>query len=67
MTTNQAIKGAPAPRDVQDAVRSLVDRLGGVVAAERLGIRGATLARILAGLPVIEGTIALVRGKLGAK
>jgi hypothetical protein len=46
------------------AVRRLVDRVGANEARRLLGISQATLARILADLPVARGTAALVRAQL---
>lgn len=49
------------PDDARGRVAALVGELGERLAAERLGVGRATLTRLVAGLPVRAGTLALVR------
>jgi hypothetical protein len=53
--------GVPAPEDLRGLVRALVERVGEPLAVERLGLSRIALARLLAGLPIRRGTIALAR------
>jgi hypothetical protein len=53
-----------APRDLQDRIRRLVDRVGIVEAAKTLGCARETLMRAAAGISIHPGTLALVRQNL---
>lgn len=65
MTRNQTVRGTPASDDIRASAQGLVDRLGDREAARVLGVTRATLARALAGLPMLEATHALLRERLG--
>ncbi len=51
----------PAPPSVRAEVKRLVEKDGDKAAAESIGIGTATVARVLAGLDVSPGTLALLR------
>jgi hypothetical protein len=53
------------PSEVRARVQVLVDTQGLVPAARSLQLAPATLARLLAGTPVTEGTLALCAMRLG--
>lgn len=55
----------PQESDVERVV-ALVEELGEVAAAQKLGLSRPTIARIMARLPVFNTTMALVRERLGA-
>jgi hypothetical protein len=51
--------GTPPPAEVAQAVRQLVDTVGEREAMRRLGLSRTALVRVIAGLGVRRGTIAL--------
>jgi hypothetical protein len=65
MTTTANSKGIPAPSDVKEAVKRLVEKDGEGAAAKRLDMSKQTIARILGGLSVNRSTLGMVRARLG--
>ncbi len=65
MLKNQTVRGTPATEAQRAAAQALVDEHGDAKAAKILGLQRATLARVVAGFPLIEGTHAQLREKLG--
>jgi hypothetical protein len=61
MTRKQVARGTEADQETKRRVRALVDEVGDRRAAILMGIGRATLARILGGLLLAPGTLALVR------
>jgi hypothetical protein len=65
-TVNTMASKKTAPRDLRDEVKRLVGECGDKAAAEAIGISRATVARVLAGLDLAPGTLALLRERFGA-
>lgn len=57
-------QGEPAPQAVSDRLRALFQAEGETTIVKRLGIDRGTLVRVIAGLPVRRGTVALVEEAL---
>lgn len=53
--------GTPAPEPIREALRVQVSRLGTVGVARLSGVSPEAVARIVGGLPVRRGTVALTR------
>lgn len=51
----------PVPPDLVDLVRDVVSRRGLRGAANVLGLSRATLTAVMAGLPAMAGTVAILR------
>jgi hypothetical protein len=51
----------PAPDELRDYVAELVDNLGTVKAAEKLGVGRGMVMGVLAGTPMQAGSIALLK------
>ena len=58
--------GVIAPNALSARVRILVHTLGTRTASRQLGIAAGTLARVVGGLPVHPGTVALVGSRVDA-
>ncbi len=65
MNKSQVVRGTPATAEMRALAQALVDEVGDAEAAKRLKLTRATLARVVAGFPLIEGTHAQLREKLG--
>jgi hypothetical protein len=63
-TLPKGAQGEAAPQDVRDAITALLAAHGEAATVDRLGVDRQTFARVLAGLPVRRGTLALVRESL---
>lgn len=61
----QVKRGTPASADLRDRAQALVEEHGERLAAKMLKINRGTLARVLGGLPVQEGTMSLLRERFG--
>jgi hypothetical protein len=61
MLTHHLAVGVPVPPEIRDAVRTLVESIGERAVVERLAVSRMALLRIIAGMPVRRGTIALCR------
>lgn len=57
-------QGEPAPQALSDRLRAMFEAEGETIIVRRLGIDRGTLVRVIAGLPVRRGTIALVQEAL---
>jgi hypothetical protein len=57
----------PACSDHLQRVRRMVEELGEARTAEQLGVGRATVARVVANLPLRAGTRSLLREALGAE
>lgn len=60
-------QGVEVPADVQRGVSDLLRAVGEARAIEVTGVSRASLARLVAGLTVRKGTIALVRAGLATR
>ena len=59
-------QGQPAPQEIRDALSALIEQRGETEIVRRCGIGRHTLARVVGGLPVRQGTVELLRVRLGA-
>jgi hypothetical protein len=57
-------RGAAAPEQLRAAAGALVIAVGEAAASQRLGICRQSLLRLIAGLPIRPGTIALAEQRL---
>ena len=57
-------RGQPAPQTLIDEVKGLLNEQGKAGAESDLGVNCRTLAWLVAGLPVLDGTVALVRQRI---
>ena len=55
---------SPATEEQVAFLRGLVEELGAARAAKRAGLNQLTMMRVIAGLPVLRGTLALVDATL---
>lgn len=53
-------QGVAAPRRMRNKIASLLRSLGEAATAKRLGISRQTLVRVVGGMPVRNGTLALI-------
>ena len=60
-------RGVTAPAELREAATRLVMRHGEVAASRELQISRSALLRLIAGLPVRRGTLALAEQQLVAK
>ena len=58
--------GRPAPVEHRERVREMIATIGEPATVAELKISRPTIGRILGALPVKEGTLALLRERLGA-
>jgi hypothetical protein len=65
MTNTQSVRGKPASDELRAKAQAVVDKYGDREAARLLRLTRATLARVVAGFPLIEGTHATLRERLG--
>lgn len=59
-------QGEPAPQVMREALAAMLQEHGETATIQRLGIGRQTLARILGGMTVRRGTLALVCAALSA-
>lgn len=61
----QKDRGTRPPQYLRDAAAALVDEVGDRMAAKELKMARGTLARVLADMPLNEGTLALLEVRFG--
>jgi hypothetical protein len=59
--SNARTPGPTAPPELREQVRALIESIGDGAVAKRSGVSRPALARVVAGLPVRNGTIVLAR------
>jgi hypothetical protein len=65
MTKSQSVRGTPASESLRARAQALVAEVGDREAARQLRLTRATLARVVADFPLLEGTLAILREKFG--